>query len=123
MLNRARHQTASSVQKDAVVSYQTNKVDIARLIHLFKVPGAHVHWTNLKGILNREQLDARRSTESQSEAANPLTALAEMFNYNNFTPQNLMVRYTNSGSGCPVKVSPFQPSSDEWAALANYTLT
>jgi hypothetical protein len=122
VLNRARQETVSNLQKDAAVSNQTNKDDIARLIHLFKEPGAQVHWTNLNGILNREQLDARRSTGPQSEAANPLAYLAEMFNdYNNFTPQNLMVRYISSGSGRPVKVSPFQPSSDEWAALANYT--
>jgi hypothetical protein len=87
MLNRARPETASNLQKDAVVSNQTNKDDIARLIHLFKEPGAQVHWTNLNGILNREQLDARRSAGPQSEAANPLAYLAEMFNdYNNFTP-------------------------------------
>jgi hypothetical protein len=46
MLNRARPETASNLQKDAVVSNQTNKDDIARLIHLFKEPGAQVHWTN-----------------------------------------------------------------------------
>jgi hypothetical protein len=122
VLNRARHQTTSSVHKDAIISNQTNKDGISHLIHLFKEPGAQVHWTNLNNILNQEQLDARRRAGPQSEAANLLAALAEMLNdYSNFTPQNLMVQYTSSGSGHPVKVSPFQPSSDEWAALANYT--
>jgi hypothetical protein len=122
VLNRARHQTTSSVHKDAIISNQTNKDGISHLIHLFKEPGAQVHWTNLNNILNQEQLDARRRAGPQSEAANLLAALAEMLNdYSNFTPQNLMVQYTSSGSGHPVKVSPFHPSSDEWAALANYT--
>jgi hypothetical protein len=37
---------------------QTTKDGIARLIHLFKFPGAQVHWSNHYGVLNCAQLDA-----------------------------------------------------------------
>jgi hypothetical protein len=70
------------------------KDDIARLIHLFKHPGAQVHWSNHYGVLNRIKLDAWHSSGPASNAANPLSCLAELFNnYEEFQPQNLMVAY------------------------------
>jgi hypothetical protein len=65
----------------------TTKDDIARLIHLFKFPGAQGHWTNHYGVLNRVQLDACRTAGAASDAANPLSCLVEIFNdYAQFTP-------------------------------------
>ncbi len=75
------------------------------------------------GVLKRAELDARKSNGEHSEAANPLDYLAEIFNdYENFCPQNAMVRYVSSGTGSPpVKKQPYQASGSEWAYLANYT--
>lgn len=100
----------------------TTKDDIARLLHLFKEPSAQIHWSNLYGILNRMQLDSRKSSGEQSEAARPLACLAEIFNdYQGFHPQNVMVQYVSRGSQRrPVKKQPYQPSSPEWAVLANH---
>ena len=94
-----------------------------RLIHLFKEPSAQRHWTNLHGVLNRAQLDSRKSPAVFSEASNPLSCLAEMFNdYEEFRPQNLMVEYVSPGVNLPpIKKQPYQPSGTEWAYLANFT--
>jgi hypothetical protein len=59
---------------------QTTKDDIVRLLHLFQEPTAQWHWTNLYGILNRAELDARKAGSVYSEAANLLNNLAEIFN-------------------------------------------
>ena len=77
---------------------QTTKDDIVRLLHLFKEPTAQWHWTNLYGILNRAELDARKAGSVYSEAANPLNNLAEIFNdYDELAPQNEMVEYESPG--------------------------
>jgi len=109
-------------QKESQRDKNTTKGDIARLLHLFKEPMAQRHWTNLYGILSRNQLDARKSSGEQSEAARPLSYLAEMFNdYRGFHPQNVMVQYVSTGPNeRPVKKQPFQPSSSDWATLANH---
>jgi hypothetical protein len=39
-----------------------------------------MHWSNHFGVLNRAQLDARRTAGPLSDAANPVACLAEMFN-------------------------------------------
>jgi hypothetical protein len=109
-------------QKESQRDKNTTKDDIARLLHLFKEPMAQRHWTNLYGILTRNQLDARKSSGEQSEAARPLSYLAEMFNdYQGFNPQNVMVQYVSAGPNeRPIKKQPYQPSSSDWAALANH---
>ncbi len=95
---------------------------MARLIHLYKDPGAQVHWNNYYRSLNRRELNARKSVGANSEAANPLGCLTEMFNdYEGSQPQNLMVEYINGPNNCPIKKFPFKPSSDEWAELACHT--
>jgi hypothetical protein len=78
--------------------------------------------TNLYGILSRNQIDARKSSGEQSEAARPLSYLAEIFNdYRGFHPQNVIVQYVSRGpTERPVKKQPFQPSSSDWATLANH---
>jgi hypothetical protein len=99
---------------------QTTKDDIARLLHLFKEPGAQRHWCNLYRVLNRRELDARKSGGDYGEAANPLSHLAELFNdYDSFQPQNNMVTYITVTPGTkPVKKFPWEPSASEWAYLA-----
>jgi len=52
----------------------------------------------LFGILNRAHLDAKKIARHLSDAANPLSCLAEFFNdYEAFTPQILMVQYIAAG--------------------------
>jgi hypothetical protein len=113
----------TNAKKEVAVSSQNTKDDIAQLLHFFKEPMAQVHLTNLFGILNRAHLDARKTARHLSDAANPLSYLAEIFNdYKAFTPQNLMVQYVAAGhEQHPVKRTPFVPSSPEWAVLANET--
>jgi hypothetical protein len=66
--------------RDIAVTGQTTKDDILRLIHLFKEPSAHHHWTDLYSVLSRSELHARKSGREYAEAANPLGVLAEIFN-------------------------------------------
>jgi hypothetical protein len=78
----------------STVSSNNTKDDIAHLIHLYKYPGAQIHWTNYYGVISRAQLDARRSTGVQADAANALSCLAALYNdYEGFTPQNAMLAY------------------------------
>jgi hypothetical protein len=123
VLNRSREDSANEAEKEATVNTQNTKDDIARLLHLFKEPVAQVHWSNLYGVLNRAELDARKTDGPLSDAANALSCLAEIFNdYETFCPQNLMVEYVTAGRNQrPVKRTPFAPSSEEWAVLANET--
>jgi len=73
--------------------------------------------------MTRAELDARKAAPAYAEGANPLMYLAEIFNnYDEFKPQNLMVKYASSGvNQPPVKVTPYQPSTSEWAYLATFT--
>ncbi len=98
------------------------KDDIVHLMHLFKEPLAQRHWSNPFGVLKRSELDARKSNGQHSEAANPLDALAEIYNdYKNFQPENAMVNYVSVDmNSMPVKKQPYQASAPEWAFLANY---
>jgi hypothetical protein len=123
VLQAAREEAAKVAGETSAATSNTTKDDIARLIHLFKEPSAQVHWSNHFGVLNRAQLDARRSAGAVSEAANPLGCLAAIFNdYDSFTPQNLMVAYTYDRQlKVPVKKVPYQASSEEWSELANHT--
>jgi hypothetical protein len=100
----------------------TTKDDIACLLHLYKDPMAHCHWSNLYGVLSRAELDARKSTGPQAEAENPLNSLVECFNdYETFQPQHVMVEYVSASPNMlPVKRQPYQASSAEWSALANH---
>jgi hypothetical protein len=94
ILQTARVEEEKAAEETASSNNQTTKDDIARLIHLFKDPGAQVHWSNHYGVLNRTQLDVRRTSGPASDAANPLSCLAELFNdYDQFQPQNQMVAY------------------------------
>jgi len=74
--------------------------------------------SNVKGILTRQQLDARNSNDHEaSEAANPWDALATIFNdYTNFCPQNLMVKYVVGSNGKPEKKNPIE-AEEEWEHL------
>lgn len=115
---------SEELEQNATASaVQTNKDDIARLLHLYKEPIAQRHWTDLYSILSRPELDARKSGGEYGIAANPLASLAELFNdYDNFSPQNLMVRYaTPAAGGRPSKVCPYQASASEWSYLATFT--
>jgi hypothetical protein len=102
---------------------QTTKDDVAHLLHLFKEPVAQRHWTNLYAVLTRPELDARKSSGEYAEAANPLESLAEIFNdYEDFEPQNLMVKYvTLAAHAPPVKKFPYAASMPEWTYLATFT--
>ena len=68
----AKSDSDAAQQKECQREKNTTKDDIARLLHLFKEPMAQRHWTNLHGVLTRNQLDALKSSGEQSEAANPL---------------------------------------------------
>jgi hypothetical protein len=119
----AQQDTVSASQMASNRNTQTSKDDIVCLIHLFKEPAAQRHWTNLHGIMTRAELDARKAAPAYAEGANPLIYLAGIFNnYDEFKPQNLMVKYASSGvNQPPVKVTPYQPSTSEWAYLATFT--
>jgi hypothetical protein len=119
----AQQDTVSASQTASNRNTQTSKDDIVRLIDLFKEPAAQRHWTNLHGIMTRAELDARKAAPAYAEGANPLMYLAEIFNnYDEFKPQNLMVKYASDGvNQPPVKVTPYQPSTSEWAYLATFT--
>jgi hypothetical protein len=53
--------------------------------------------------MTRAELDARKAAPAYAEGANPLMYLAEIFNnYDEFKPQNLMVKYASSGVNQPV---------------------
>ena len=94
VLQQSRVEASNAANEVAVASSNNTKDDIAHLIHLYKYPGAQMHWTNYYGILSRAQLDARKSTGVQAEAANALSCLAALYNdYEGFTPQNAMVAY------------------------------
>ncbi len=82
-----------------------------------------MHWSNHYGVLNQVQLDAHCTAGPASDAANPLSCLAEIYNdYEQFQPQNLMVAHVNDpGTGKPVKKNPWEPSSEEWEELAIQT--
>ncbi len=123
IINRAREDSLESAQKEVSVSSQNTMDDITRLMHLFKESSAQIRWSNLYGILSREELDARKSTGAQSEAANALSCLAEIYkDYDSFHPQNLMVQYISPGvNHHPIKKTPFAPSAPECAELANET--
>ena len=84
---------------------------------------AQRHWTNLYAVLTRPELDARKSSGEYAEAANPLESLAEIFNdYEDFEPQNLMVKYvTLAAHAPPVKKFPYAASMPEWTYLATFT--
>ena len=117
-------QESSKVAEEATsANNQTSKDDVARLLHLFKDPAAQIHWSNHYGVLNRAQLDARRSSGPESDAANSLSCLASIFNdYKNFKPQNQMVAYVyDRATGGPMKKVPYEPCHDDWAELANHT--
>ncbi len=123
IVDRAREDSLESAQKEVSISSQNTKDDIAHLMHLFKEPSTQIHWSNLYGILSCAELDARKSTGAQSEAANALSCLAEIYNdYGSFHPQNLMVQYISPGvNRHPIKKILFAPSAPEWAELANET--
>ena len=78
-------------------------------------PGLRGTGPKMFGVLKRAELDARKSNGEHSEATNPLDYLAEIFNdYENFCPQNAMVRYVSPGTGSPpVKKQPYQASGSE----------
>jgi hypothetical protein len=118
----AQQETVAETQSSSARNTQTSKDDIVRLIHLFKEPSVQRHWTNLHGIMKRADLDARKAPAAYAEGANPLSYLAEMFNdYEEFTPQNLMVEYSSPGIHLPpVKKNPYQPSATEWSYLATF---
>jgi hypothetical protein len=61
-------------QNATASAVQTNKDDIARLLHLYKEPIAQRHWTDLYSILSRPELDARKSGGEYGIAANPLAS-------------------------------------------------
>ena len=114
----ARSETATAMKEQTAKSQVTTKNDLARLLHLYKEPTAQMHWTNMGRSLIRTELDARHSTSSLSDAANPYRKLAEIFNdYETFQPQHAMLVYENV-RGIPVKKSPFKESEPKWKQLA-----
>jgi hypothetical protein len=123
IIDTARIANDEMLQNAATVSTQSTKDDIVRLIHLFKEPVAQRHWTDLYSVLSRPELDARKSGGEYAIAANPLAALAEIFNdYDRFQPQNLMLQYVTKEPGSrPVKKFPYEASGPEWSYLATYT--
>ncbi len=74
----AKNDVVVASQSAQAINSQTTKDIIVHLIHLFKEPSAQRHWTNLHGVLNQSQLDARKSPPMYSEASDPLSCLAEM---------------------------------------------
>jgi hypothetical protein len=87
VVNLEKGRSEQVVQKESQRDKNITKDDITRLLHSFKEPVAQRHWSNLYGIFNSDQLDARKSTGGQSEVARPLGCLTEIFNdYQGFTP-------------------------------------
>jgi hypothetical protein len=76
VLHQSRVDATNVANEVTTASGNNTKDDIACLIHLYKYPGAQMHWTNYYGVLSRAQLDARRSTGVQADAANALCCLA-----------------------------------------------
>jgi hypothetical protein len=122
VLHQSRVDATNVANEVTTASGNNTKDDIARLIHLYKYPGAQMHWTNYYGVLSRAQLDARRSTGVQADAANALSCLAALYNdYEGFTPQNAMVAYVyDATTRSATKKIPYEPSEDEWADLATH---
>ncbi len=116
VLFRAREDAANETEKEATINTQNMKDDIARLL-----PMAQVHRSNLYGILNPAELDVRKTDGPLSDAANALSCLVQIFNdYETFCLQNIMVEYVPAGRNQrPIKRTPFAPSAEEWAVLAN----
>jgi hypothetical protein len=75
----------------------------------------------LYSVLSRPELDARKS--SYSESTNSLEFLEEIYNdYDNFQPQNLMAQYVSlSCNSHPMKKCPYVASFAEWSYLAEFT--
>jgi len=122
LVEEAISDALEAAQTTTVRNTQTTKDDIVRLIHLFKEPSAQKHWCNLRRVMSRAELDARKASAVYNEACNPLTYLAEIYNdYDDFRPQNLMVQYVPGPHGVPIKKTPYQASQSEWAFLANFT--
>ena len=123
MVQLAKQESSKVANEATSANNQMSKDDVARLLHLFKDPAAQIHWFNHYGVLNRAQLDARRSSGPESDAANSLSCLASIFNdYKNFKPQNQMVAYVyDRATGGPKKKVPYEPCHDDWAELANHT--
>jgi hypothetical protein len=96
-VNLAEANAVQIQQMDTQKDKHTIKDDVTRLLNLFKDPIAQCPRTNLYGILSRSQLDTHKSSGEQSEVANPLSYLAELFNdYLEFYPQNFMVQYVSA---------------------------
>jgi hypothetical protein len=60
ILQTARIEEEKAAEEVVSTANQMTKDDFARLILLFKHPGAQVHWSNHYGVLNRAQLDAQQ---------------------------------------------------------------
>jgi len=123
LVEEAMLDSEQAAQANVVRNAQTTKDDIIRLIHLYKEPQAQKHWSNLRRVMTRAELDSRKASAVYNEVASPLTYLAEIFNdYESFRPQNLMVKYVSRGPNeHPVKKMPYQASETEWAYLSNFT--
>ena len=119
ILTLAADDTTRAKNQSVTKSVATTKDDIARLMHLFKFPGAQLHWSNLSRSLTRKELDARKSGTTLSDAANSYAALAVIFNdYNEFCPQHLMVKYIDK-NGVATRKNPYEANSDEWETLVD----
>lgn len=72
--------------------------------------------------MKRADLNAHKAPPAYAKGANPLSYLAEMFNnYEEFTPQNIMVEYSSPRIHLPpLKKNPYQPSATEWSYLATF---
>jgi hypothetical protein len=123
LVEEAMLDSEQAAQANVVQNAQMTKDDIVRLIHLYKEPQAQKHWSNLRRVMTRAELDSRKASAVYNEVASPLTYLAEIFNdYESFRPQNLMVKYVSRGPNeHPVKKMPYQASETEWAYLSNFT--
>jgi hypothetical protein len=83
-----------------------------------------MYWSNHYGVLNRAHLDVCWTVGPLSDAANPLSCLAKMFNdYSEFQPQNLMIKYVNDfATELPKKKNPYDEAwiKSTWNDVCKY---
>jgi len=124
ILTQARSVTATAAESVTTKSERTHKDDIARLLCLRKDPQSQMNWSKTLSILNRPQLDRRKSdtpsvasagSTTMGEEESPWGLLAARFNdFVDFRPQNITIKYAyDEILGRPVPVVPFRSANKE----------
>jgi len=86
-----------------------------------------VHITSALGVMSRRELDARKSEapsltgkSTLAETTDAWKSLATIFmDYENFTPQNRLIQYSEGPDGLPAPIHPYCASDPDMTALAS----